>query len=164
MKTKIYILEDKLGNGKPRHIKSLIANIQQNYEGVKSTFAPTDLRGDTIHLLTINRVKIGFISHENPQHTVQSLLSYFENKGCHAIFATSVNKNELNNTVANLVVNGIADSVFLKSIWTSELNVELLFEYEISQLMEIVDLHLEAYGTPLNNTKSNDMIQSDFRA
>lgn len=143
MKPTIYFLDDKNGSGKPRLINGLIKELMKEPKQNDVIFFPNDLMNDVLCVMEIGGTKIGMMSHENPSQSPSNLLNFFSDKGCTAIFCTSIQPASLNKAVSNLVAGGMVQSVYLKSIWSPNFEVEGLLEYEISKLIEIISVHTD---------------------
>ena len=147
MKPIIYFLDDKNGNGKPRIMRGLISQLQNSTEKNQIIFYPNELINDVLCVMDITGIKVGMMSHENQTQSANNLLSFFADKGCDILFCTSINPIELNKSVAGLVADGKVQSVYLKSIWSSSIKIDRLLEYEISKLVEILQIHIDERGS-----------------
>lgn len=143
MKPIIYFLDDKSGHGKPTLIRALTERLEESIHYTKTIYYPSDLLQDTVCVLEVGGLRIGLMSHEDPSHSPGTLLNFFSNKGCQILFCTSIQPNNLNKAIASLVSNGVVQSVYLKSIWSPQFEMESLKQYELNKLVEIIELHTE---------------------
>lgn len=157
MKPIIYFLDDKNGSGKPRLMRGLISQLQNTTKKNQIIFYPNELINDVLCVMDVAGLKVGMMSHENTSQSASNLLSFFADKGCDLLFCTSINPDELNKSVANLVADGMVQSVYLKSIWSSSIKIDRLLDYEISKLIEILQIHIDerGYDTDISVSKSS---------
>lgn len=169
MKPTIYFLDDNNDKriphgrqGKPKLIRRFINSVHETYPQNSTIFYPNELIHDVVCILDIDNVKIGMMSHENPIQTNNNLLNFFSDKGCDLIFCTSIRPLELNRAIANLVSGGMIQSVYLKSIWCESIEVNQLMDYEVSKLIEILQIHLDQHGKQAYK-KSEDNLHQNRR-
>ena len=142
MRPTIYFLEDKIGNGKPKVIQGLINRMFFNANDLDLVIRPLDIKDDLLCIVQAGSITIGLMSHEDKNHSSSDLIRFLHAENCSLIFCTSVSRDDLTKVVASYVSRGLYQSVFLKSIWSPNFEINELLTYEVCKLEEIISVHL----------------------
>lgn len=143
MKRTIYFLEDKTGLGQPKVIQGLINRMILRANDLNLIIRPLDIKSDVLCIVESGNLSIGLMSHESAAHSSADLLYFLDEQECQIIFCTSILRDDLTKVVARYVSQKGYQSVYLKSIWSPQIEVRQLLNYEVSKLEEIVTLCLE---------------------
>ena len=115
--------------------------------------------------ITIDPTNIGIVSHENIHQSPRDLLSLLTDKKCDVIICTSIDRKTIDRSISSYIMQGLYQSNYLQSIWSPVIPVNLLLDYEISKLIEIINLHVEAknsaqqmFGTGLKGDKTTNLV------
>jgi len=143
MKPTIYFLDDQIGKGRAQVIRALTNRLILEATNLNLIVRPLDIQTDLVYVIESEGLNIGLMSHENPEQRPADLIRFLHEEDCQLIFCSSNWNKELNKAIADLVVNKKFQSIYLKSAFSSLLQVEQLLAYEVSKLVEIIRISIE---------------------
>ncbi len=146
MKPTIYFLDDQIGKGRAQVIRALTNRLILEATTLNLVVRPLDIQTDLVYVIEAGGLNIGLLSHENPQQSPSELIRFLHEQKCQLIFCSSTFPKDLNKSIADLVVNKKFQSIYLKSAFSSLLQVDQLLAYEVSKLLEIIKISIE-YST-----------------
>ena len=146
MKPTIYYLDDKTGKGQPKVIRGLSTLLFRYSEELGIKIRPVDILGDLLMVIEHPKLNIGLVSHENVDQSPADLVRFLEEERCAVIFSSSINRNHMDKAIARLISKGKYQSVYLKSAFSSIIEVGQLTEHEIQKLFDMVSMILEYSG------------------
>jgi uncharacterized HAD superfamily protein len=143
MKPTIYFLDDQIGQGQPKVIRGLANRLILEAANLNLVIRPLDIKDDLVYVIESENLSIGLMSHENRHQAPKDLIRFLEGEDCQIIFCSSVSKQEMNKSIANLVSNNGYQSIYLNSAFSSLFQLDQLLKYEVSKLLEIVKISIE---------------------
>lgn len=158
MKRTIYFLEDKTGLGQPQVIQGLINRMILRANELNLIIRPLDIKTDVLCVIESGNLSIGMMSHESPSHSSADLLHFLDEQNCQIIFCTSILRDDLTKVIARYVSQKGYQSVYLKSIWSPNIAVNQLLNYEVSKLEEIVTICIDS--PTAESSESNNILRA----
>jgi hypothetical protein len=143
MKPTIYFLDNNSGQGLPKVIRGLANKLFLYSADFGLEMRPIDILGDLIIVAAHPTLNIGLLSHENEDQSVDELMRFLNDEKCDVIFCTSIDREVMDKSIARFVSSGKYQSVYLKNVFSSLIELNQLLEHEILKLYEMIELFLE---------------------
>ena len=98
------------------------------------------LHNDLIATFSVNGVRVGLVSHQNPSQQVEELIDQLIQRSCRIIIFTSVNSSSADDNLSTLLSQKNFKTINLLPFWSQAMEFDYLAQVEVENIVELVEM------------------------